>query len=342
MLEYAARRLLSLAAIVVGVMALVFVLSRTLPSSPVEMMLGAKPSAGQIAQARHELGLDQPLYIQFGRFVAAAARGDLGHSLRTGRPVVEEIAQRFAASTELVTLALLLAIAVGIPAGVLAAVRRGTAVDHAARAISVSLVAIPVFFLGTLLQLVFYGELQWLPLQGRIDSGVLEGAPLPSVSGLYLVDALLAGNGAALRSAASHLALPVITLASASLATVFRVTRNVMAEVLQTDYVRTARAYGLSRARLYFVFALKAALVPLLTVIGLTYGFLLGGSVIVEFVFDWPGIGGYVVESVVSNDFPAVIGVTLLVSTTYLLINLVVDLLYHLLDPRLSDPGLSA
>jgi peptide/nickel transport system permease protein len=184
--------------------------------------------------------------------------------------------------------------------------------------------------------MLFYGQLGWLPLNGRIDSTVAMSHPVAARTGWLLIDATLAGETEVLLSALSHLVLPVTTLAGATLATIIRVTRNLMVEVLATDYVRTARAYGVSRRRILFRFALKATFVPLLTVIGLTYGYLLGGSVIVEYVFDWPGIGGYIVESVVGNDFPAVIGVTLIVSTAYLLINLVVDLLYFRLDPKLS------
>lgn len=333
---YTAKRLMALLAIVLGVMALVFLASRVLPSSPVEMMLGAKPTAAQIAQARAELGLDRPLAEQFVRFAARVAQGDFGTSLRTGHPVLQEIRTRFAATSELVTLALLLAVLVGVPLGVWSASKRQSALDHVSRASAVALLAVPVFFLGILLQLLFYGQLQWLPLQGRIDSDLLLDRPFASVTGLYLVDTLIAGDIAAWRSAVEHLVLPVITLASASLAVVMRTTRNVMVEVLQTDHIRTARAYGVRPGRLLFGFALRAALLPLLTVIGLTYGFMLGGSVIVEYVFDWPGIGGYIVESVVTNDFPAVIGVTLMVSTVYLVINLLIDMLYFGLDPRLS------
>lgn len=333
---YLAKRLAALLAIVVGVMALVFIASRVLPGSPVEMALGAKPTAAQIAQARAELGLDRPLPEQFVRFAWRTAQGDFGRSLRTGQPVIQEIATRFAATAELVTLALALAVLLGVPLGVWSAARRGRTFDRVSGGSAVALLAVPVFFLGILLQLVFYGQLQWLPLQGRIDSDLLLDRPFAGVTGLYLLDTLIAGDGQAWRSAVEHLALPVATLTAASLAVVMRTTRNVMAEVLQTDHVRTARAYGLPPARLLFGFALRAAMLPLLTVIGLTYGFMLGGSVIVEYVFDWPGIGGYIVEAVVTNDFPAVIGVTLLVSSVYLLINLMIDLLYFALDPRLS------
>ena len=263
-------------------------------------------------------------------------QGDLGKSLRTGRPVLAEIGQRLAASAELVTCSLLLSLLVGVPVGVWAAQARGRSVDHVARVVSVSLVAVPVFFLGILLQMLFYGAWGLLPLQGRIDSTLALDRPITAHTGFLLLDTALAGNWALFKSALAHLALPALTLAAATLAIMIRVTRNLMAEVLQTDYIRTARAYGLPRRTLLFRFALKATLVPLLTVVGLTYGFMLGGSVIVEVVFDWPGIGGYIVDAVVGNDFPAVVGVTLTVSTLYLVINLVIDVLYAWLDPTLS------
>jgi peptide/nickel transport system permease protein len=240
------------------------------------------------------------------------------------------------ATAELVTLSLLLAVSIGLPLGILSAARRNLWADQLTRVLAVSGVAVPVFFLGILLQMTFYGWLGWLPLQGRIDSNVLLDTPVHVVTGLMLVDSLLDGNVAAFKSALAHLALPTMTLMLASLATILRSTRNLMIDVLGTDYLRTARAYGASRRRVYFVLALKPTLVPLLTVIGLTYGFMLGGSVITEVLFDWPGIGAYVVESVVTNDFPAVLGVTLVISTLYLSINLAVDMLYFVLDPRIS------
>jgi peptide/nickel transport system permease protein len=239
-----------------------------------------------------------------------------------------------AASAELVSCALVLAVGLGVPLGVWAAARRAEWPDRAARLGSAALVAAPVFFLAILLQMLFSGRLGWLPLQGRIDADLMLNAPLASGSGWLLIDSLLQGRFDALGSAQRHLALPVLTLAAASLATIVRVTRNLMIEVLQADHVRTLRAYGLGSREILFRFALRATLVPLLTVVGLTYGFLLGGSVIVEVVFDWPGIGAYIVDSVVNNDTPAVIGITLVLSTLYLLINLGVDLLQMVLDPR--------
>lgn len=257
--------------------------------------------------------------------------------MRTGRPVIEEIGQRLSATAELVTVSLVLAVGLGLPMGILAAAQRNRWADHLTRVLAVSGVAVPVFFLGIVLQMVFYGWLGWFPLQGRIDSNVMLDHPVQSVTGFLLIDSLVDGNTAAFMSALAHLALPTITLLLASLATILRATRNMMIDVLATDYIRTARAYGASKRTTYFKLALKPTLVPLLTIIGLTYGFMLGGSVITEVLFDWPGIGAYVVESVVTNDFPAVLGVTLVISSLYLLINLIVDMLYFVLDPRISS-----
>lgn len=334
--QFLMKRLMALAAVVLGVLLLVFAAGRWLPGSPVEMALGPKPTAEQIEKARVELGLDQPMPVQFARFAARAVQGDFGNSLRTGQPVWQEIASRFAATVELVSVALLLAAVVGVPMGVWAAAAQGHWPDRLLRSGAIALLAVPVFFLGILMQLLLHGTLGWLPLQGRIDSELLLDSPFASHTGLYLIDTLLAGDGTAFRSSLAHLAMPALTLAAASLAVVMRTTRNLMAEVLQQDFIRTVRAYGVSPRQLLFGPALRAALLPLLTVLGLTYGVMLGGSMVVEYVFDWPGIGAYIVESVVTNDHPAVIAVTLLVSTLYLGLNLLVDLGYFALDPRLS------
>lgn len=335
MARYIAHRLLMMVGILFGVLAVTFVLSRVLPGSPVEMMLGHRPTQAQIEAARKSLGLDRPLYEQFAIYVGNAARGDFGTSLRTRQPVLSDVLHRATATFELVTLALLIVIVVGVPLGVTSAVRRNSGVDHGARTLSIAGLALPAFFVGMLLQMLFYGKLGWFPLQGRIGAGVLLDHPFPRTTGLYLVDTLLAGDWVAFRSAAAHLALPVLTLALASLAVVTRIARSMMVEALAEDYVRTARAYGIPARSIHYRYALKATLIPMLTVIGLTYGYMLGGSIVVEYVFDWPGLGGYVVNALIENDFPAVMGVTLFLSTVYLSINLVVDLLYYAVDPRL-------
>ncbi len=335
MLKYVAQRVAMLVVILFGVLTVTFALSRVLPSSPVEIMLGHRPTPEQVEAAKQELGLDRPLYEQFVTYLGDIVSGDFGVSLRTGRPVLGDLAERAAATFELTTIAVILVVLIGVPLGVLSAVRRNSLADHAARTFSIAGMALPVFLIGMLLQMLFYGSLRILPLQSRIGSEILLDHPFEKTSGFYLLDTLLAGNWIAFESAALHMALPVMTLAIASLAVVTRITRNLMIEALGQDYIRTVRAYGVPEHLINFRYALKATLVPMLTVIGLTYGFMLGGSVVVEFVFDWPGLGGYVVGAITRNDYPAVMGVTLFLATMYLTINLVIDLLYFAVDPRL-------
>ncbi|MEM9122940.1 MAG: ABC transporter permease [Pseudomonadota bacterium] len=332
---YIVRRLIYMAFLMLGVLALTFVITRAIPSSPVELMLGAKPTAEQIEQARQSLGLDQPLIVQFGVFLGNLFQGDLGVSLRTGQPVLGDVLQRFAATAELVFVALLLAASVGIPGGVLAATRRGKLDAILVRTAAVLSVAVPIFFLGIVLQMLLHGGLGWFPLQGRLDVNTLIDAPFEIRTGFYLIDTLIAGNLTAWQSALSHIALPALTLAIATSALLFRVTRSLMLDVLSAEHLRTFEAYGVPKSRIHYRYALRATLIPLLTIVGLTAGYLLGGSVIVEYVFDWPGIGGYMVEAVIANDLPAVMGGTLLLAFTYLTINLLIDLLYYAADPRL-------
>lgn len=334
MAKYITQRLMMFL-ILFGVLTITFVLSRALPGSPVEMMLGNHPTPEQIAQAREKLGLDQPLPLQYAKYIGALLQGDLGTSLRSGRPVLEEVTRRVGATFELTFLAMFWVIVLGVPIGVISAARQNSVIDNAARAGSVAGMAFPVFILAMGLQLLFYGKLNWLPLQGRIDASILLDSPFERVTGFYLIDTLLAGNFVALWSAIKHLTLPVLTLVIVTLATVTRITRNMMVEVLGEEYIRTVVSYGVPTWRIHYAYALKATMIPLLTVVGLTFGYLLGGAVVVEFVFDWPGLGGFVVFSIAQNDFPAVMGATLVLATAYLSINLIVDLLYHLVDPRL-------
>lgn len=324
-----------MAGILIGVLVITFALSRVLPGSPVELMLGHKPTPEQIEEARKSLGLDQPMVVQFWNYVADAVRGDFGVSLMTGRPVLEEVSSRLGATFELTTLAVIVVVLIGIPLGIVSAVRQNSPIDHLSRTASIAGVALPLFMTGMILQMFFHGGLGWLPLQGRIGAEILLDHPFSTVSGLYLVDTLLAADMTSFLSALVHITLPLLTLVIASLAVITRITRSMMIEVLGEDYIRTARAYGHAPAAVHYKYALKATLIPMLTVVGLTYGYLLGGSVVVEFVFDWPGLGSYVVGAISRNDFPAVMGVTLLLATIYLSVNLIVDLLYYTADPRL-------
>jgi peptide/nickel transport system permease protein len=335
MARYAVQRLLLMTGILLGVLTITFILSRVLPGSPVELMLGHRPTPELIEAANKELGLDQPLIIQYFTYVGEVVQGDFGKSLRTGRPVLEEVGKRIGATLELTTLAIIFVVLIGVPLGVISAVRQNSFLDNSLRAGTIAGMAFPAFMLAMLLQMLFYGELGWLPLQGRLDSEVLLDSTFPRLTGFFLFDTLVAGDWRAFSSALQHIALPTLTLVIITLATVTRITRNMMVEVLGEEYIRTASAYGLPDRRIHYGYALRATLIPLLTVVGLTYGYMLGGAVVVEFVFDWPGLGGFMVFSISQNDFPAVMGTTLFLATAYLTINLVVDLLYYVVDPRL-------
>lgn len=332
---YIFRRAILLVITLVGVITVTFFLTRILPGSPEAMILGRRPTVEQMEAVRHQLGLDLPLYQQYVRYLGEILQGQFGKSFLTSQPVLQDIGRRLMATVELTTLAMFFIVLIGIPIGVLSAVKANTLIDHVVRSLSVTGVALPSFVLGMMLQMLFYGYLQWLPLQGRMTSTVLLDNPFPAVTGLFLVDTLLAGDGVAFRDALAHVVLPLVTLTLANLPLVTRTTRNIMVEVLKEDYVRTNFAYGLPRQDIYFRYALKATLIPLLTIIGLTYGYLLGGAVVAEYVFDWPGIGGYVVRAIVQSDYPAAVGVTLFLAAAYLVINLIVDLLYFFADPRL-------
>ncbi|WP_352653378.1 ABC transporter permease [Mesorhizobium sp. M0659] len=329
------HRLLMIVGVVLGVVTIMFVLSRVLAPSPAELMLGQRPSSEMIAKMNDELGLNRPLAVQYLGFIGNVLRGELGNSLLTGRPVLLEVRERLGATFELTTLAMVLVLLIGIPIGILSAVGQNSVIDNVVRTASVAGVAIPSFILAMSLQLLFYGELGWLPLHGRVDTSILLGNPIRPITGLFLIDAPLTGNWEGFTSALAHIALPLLTLTILLLATVTRITRNMMIEVLKEEYIRTAFAYGLPKSVIYYRYALKATLIPILTVIGLTYGYLLGGAVVVESVFDWPGLGSFVVSSIAQNDYPASLGATLFLAGTYLLVNLIVDLLYAVVDPRL-------
>ena len=337
MWKYVAQRLVLMVGIVLGVVTITFVLSRVLPSSPAELMLGGRPSQEMIAKAEAELGLDRPITVQYASFITDLLQGQFGTSLLTNRPVLQEVRERIGATFELTTLAIVFVVLFGIPLGVLSAVKQNSALDNIARAISVGGVAIPSFILAMSMQMLFYGELGWLPLQGRIDPLIALDDPIEPITGLFLVDALLRGNWQGFASALGHIALPLATLVILLLATVTRITRNMMVEILNEEYIRMAFAYGLPRSSIYYRYALKATLIPILTIVGLTYGQLLGGAVVVEFIFDWPGLGAFLVTSIAQNDYPASLGATLFLAGIYLLVNLIVDLLYFAVDPRLRS-----
>lgn len=326
------RRLILLVFVVFGVSVVTFVISHMIPGDPARMIAGERASESIVEHIREQLGLNRPLWEQYLIYVHDIAHGDFGISIRTQRPVIDDIVRFFPATIELALAALGFAILAGIPLGVLSAVRKDRWIDQLTRTISVTGISTPAFWLGLLLILVFYGKLGWLPGSGRIATDI---SPPVTVTGLYTVDALLTLDWPALWSALQYLVLPALTLGFVHLGIVTRQIRSAMLEVLQEDYVRTARASGLSRRQVLFGHALRNALIPSVTMIGLAFGDLLYGAVLTETVYAWPGMGNYVVQSITALDFPAIMGFTVVASTAYVLLNLLVDLTYMFLDPQI-------
>lgn len=329
-----ARRMPGLLLVVLGVSLITFAISHLIPGDPARLLAGDRASDAIVAHMRHELGLDLPLYRQYGHYLWQLMQGDLGTSIRTSRPVLEDLRSYFPATLELALCALLLSVLVGVPLGVLSAVYHNRWIDQLARTLAVTGISTPAFWLGLGLIVLFYGQLGWLPGGGRLDEGL---EPPPGVTGFYLIDSLLAGQHEQFASAVQHLVLPALTLGFVNLGVVARQIRSAMLEQLGEDYIRTARAYGLSRWTVILRHALPNALVPSITVLGLALGDLLYGAVLTETVFAWPGMGAYVVKSIQSLDFPAVMGFAVLVSFVYVLLNLVIDLLYRAIDPRIGE-----
>lgn len=328
------KRLTGLLLVLIGVSLITFCISHLIPGDPARLIAGDRASEAVIESIRHQLGLDLPIYEQYGRYMLELFSGDLGTSIRTGRPVLEDLQVYFPATLELALTALLLSILIGIPLGVLSAVYRNRWIDQVARAISIIGISTPTFWLALGLIMLFYGHLGWLPSGSRIDP---EFTPPPTISGFYLIDSLLAGDWALFANTWLHLLLPAITLALVNLGVIARQIRSAMLEQLDEDYIRTARAYGLSRRTVILRHALPNAMIPTVTVIGLTLGDLLYGAVLTETVFAWPGMGAYVVDAIQALDFPAVMGFAILVSLVYVLVNLLVDVLYGLIDPRIRE-----
>ena len=329
LLVIALRRLLWFVPTLVGLIAVVFVVSHVIPADPVRLVAGDTATPEQVEALRKQLGYDRPLVVQFGLYLARLAHGDLGTSLYTTRPIAEDLTHRLPATIELTLVAMLIAIVVGIPLGVVCAVRRNTWLDHALRVITVSGLAIASFWLAIVLQLTFSMWLGWTPLAGRI-----EGFAPPTVSGLFLLDALLAGDLRLFGKAFAYLALPAVTLAVPAMATIVRFTRAGVLDSLQSNFVLYQRAMGLPEYLIVWKYVLRSALISTVTQIGLLFGILLAGAVVVEAIFDWPGIGAYAFSSIFQSDYNAVMGFTLWAGSIFILVNLLVDLAQALIDPR--------
>jgi peptide/nickel transport system permease protein len=321
---------LQLIPVLFGVSLVVFVMVRAIPGDPAQILLGQTATPEQVQQLRAQLGLDQPLPTQYLLFLRDALTGDLGSSIVTGRPVTTELIDRFPATLELVLAALLFAVVVGIPVGVIAAVRQYSFVDKITSVIALTGVSMPIFWLAMVLVVIFTVNLELLPFPGRVGNDVT----FTSYTGLYLVDTLITFNLPAFWDVLKHLIIPAIALGTIPMAVITRMTRSSMLEVMGEDYVRTARAKGVAPWRVVFRHALRNAMLPTVTVIGLQFGLLIGGAVITETIFGWGGIGQVALDSIYRRDYAMIQGVVLYGATCFVLVNLLVDVLYAVLDPR--------
>jgi peptide/nickel transport system permease protein len=327
-------RLVGLLGVMIGVSIITFAISHMVPADPAAAALGEHATDSQIAAFRTEYGLDRPLVEQYSIYVSGLLQGNLGTSIRTRRPVANDLGDFFPATLELSLVALPISILFGIPVGIISALKRNRFLDHLVRVFSLLGGSMPIFWLGLILIAIFYKQLDWLPVGGRIDQYV---NPPQTLTRLYVLDSLITRNWLALQSSLQHLILPAITLGYYSTAVIARMTRSSMLEVLSQDYMRTARAKGLRESMVVIRHGLRNALLPTLTIIGVTFGSLLSGAVLTETIFSWPGLGSYATASAISLDFPAVMGVTLLAAVVYTLANLAVDICYRLFDPRIQN-----
>jgi peptide/nickel transport system permease protein len=333
MLMMILKRMMMAVPSLIGVVIVTFLLTRALPGDPAAYFAGPAATTEAIQQIRVKLGLDKPLYIQFVRYVEDLAHGDLGNSLTTGQPVGQEIKTRLPASAELTLLGLIVSVLIAVPLGILAATRPNSLIDHSCRVIATAGVSLPVFFTGLILIYVFYYHLGWAPPPlGRLD---IFYSPPPHVTGFYLIDSLLAGDGELFVAALKQLILPALTLAIFSLAPIARMTRASMLAVLSSDFVRTARASGLAPFTVVITYAFRNAMLPVITTLGMVFSFLLGANVLVEKVFAWPGIGSFAVEALIASDFAPLQGFVLTMAVMYVALNLLIDILYGVIDPRM-------
>lgn len=331
LLRYFLKRIALIIPTVIGVSILVFLLVRIIPGDPVQVMLGEKATEAARQALIERMGLDQPLYVQYWQWFTNALRGDLGISIQSLSPVTEEIVRRLPATFELAGVATLIAAVVGIAAGVTAATHHNTRLDNAIVSLSLVGVSIPVFWLGIMFIFLFAAVLGIFPVSGRISMG----ASPETITGFYAIDSLLTGDFRAFRDSLHHLVLPSVSLATIPLALIVRVTRSSMLDVLGEDYVRTAKAKGLKRRTVIYKHALRNALIPVITVIGLQVGRLLAGAILTETVFSWPGTGRLLVQAIYNRDYPLVQGIVLVLAMAFIVVNIIVDMLYARVDPRI-------
>ncbi len=335
---YIARRLLLLVPMLLGMTLISFVVSQAVPADPVTANLGEQAAANPdiVAAFRRKWGLDRPIHVQYGVYLWNVVRGDLGTSISTRQPILDELRRNLPATVELAVAAMTVSILVGIPLGILSAAKRDSIVDQIVRVGSLVGVSMPIFWLGLVAIVVFYAWLGWAPPPGRLSARI--EVP-PFVTGFMVIDAAIAGRRDVVVDAVKHLVLPALVLSSYSMGVITRMTRGSMLEVLGEDYVRTARSKGLGERTVIVRHAARNGLIPVVTVVGLSFGGLLSGAVVTESVFSWPGLGLYAFRSATSLDFPAIMGVGIVVAAVYILVNLLVDVAYALIDPRIRVGG---
>ncbi len=332
MIQFIFRRFLHIFPAFIGITLLTFSLIHLIPGDPVELRAGERGiDAARHARLKAEMGLDDPLYVQYFRYINGVLHGDLGKSFVTKKPILNEFFTLFPATMELSICAMTFAVCIGLPVGILAGVKRGSVFDHTVMAVSLTGYSMPIFWLGILFILFFSVHLGWTPVSGRISALFW----LDADTGFMIIDAWRSNEKGALISALRHLVLPAIVLGTIPLAVIARMTRSSMLEVLQADYVRTAKAKGLSPSRVTMIHALRNAMIPVITVIGLQTGVLLAGAILTETIFAWPGVGKWMVESISRRDYPAVQGGILIIATMIILVNLFVDMLYGIINPRI-------
>jgi peptide/nickel transport system permease protein len=332
MINYIIKRLLALIPILIGVAIIVFLIVHLIPGDPAQTMLGERATNEALQRLREQMGLNDPLPVQFWRYVKDLLRGDLGRSIMSNNPVSAELAHRFPATLELSFFAMMFAVLVGVPAGIFASINQNSWFDNLSMLIALIGVSMPIFWLGLMFIWLFAVELGWFPPSSRIGVG-LNFTP---ITNLYVIDSILQLNFSALKNILHHLALPAVALGTIPMAIIARMTRSSMLEVLKKDYIRTAYAKGLMKKIVIFKHALKNAMVPIITVVGLQFGVLLGGAVMTETIFSWPGLGKFLVDAIYARDFPIVQGGILFFAGVFVIVNLIVDLSYALVDPRIQ------
>jgi peptide/nickel transport system permease protein len=333
---FISKRLLGLLALLLVLSTLVFFFSRSLPGDVAALYIGGMAKPDQIERARVELGLDKPIYVQYVRYMKKLLQGDMGISLRTHRPVLQDLKEKIPMSFELVLLALALGTVMGISSGCFAALKQGTWFDEIFKWVTSACVSIPIFFMALVLQLLFFNWLGWFPLQGRIDSMLEFTNPIEQVTGFSLIDTLITGNYTAFFNVAWHMVLPVLALFVAPFGIIARLTRSSLLEVMPQDYILAARAAGINEGVLFFRYGLRNALSPVLTVIGLSVALALLATFYVEMIFNWPGIGYYALASIISLDYTALMGVTMMIGSVYVIANTLTDIVRKVIDPRIK------